>query len=63
MAIVLFKMLYSDLDDNDTRAAHLEPVHDLRAAIDAELARIGDPAAPVAILPEGPLTIPYFCPF
>ncbi len=31
---------------------------DICAAIDAELARI-DRDAPVAIFPEGPLTIPY----
>ncbi|MEX2606793.1 MAG: lactate racemase domain-containing protein [Kiritimatiellia bacterium] len=40
-------------------AAHLEPVHDLRASVDAELQRLGDPDAPVAVIPEGPLTIPY----
>jgi hypothetical protein len=33
-------------------------VPDLRAALEAELARVGRDA-PVAVLPEGPLTIPY----
>lgn len=38
---------------------HLQPVRDLRAAIDAELRRIEKPQAPIAVLPEGPLCIPY----
>lgn len=50
--------LFSELPPADVRRAHLEPVADLRAALDAELARIGRDA-PVAILPEGPMTIPY----
>jgi lactate racemase len=50
--------LFSELDPDDVRRAHIEPVPDLRAALDAELARIGRDA-PVAVLPEGPLTIPY----
>jgi nickel-dependent lactate racemase len=61
LAMVLLKArvgLFSELTDADVRRAHLTPVHDLRAAIDAELARIGRDA-PIAILPEGPLTIPY----
>jgi hypothetical protein len=33
-------------------------VRDLRVALDEELNRIGRDA-PVAVLPEGPLTIPY----
>ena len=61
LAMVLLKArvaLYSELTDADVRRAHLTPVHDLRAALDAELARIGRDA-PIAVLPEGPLTIPY----
>lgn len=61
LAMVLLKArvaLYSELSDADVRRAHLTPVHDLRAALDAELARLGRDA-PIAILPEGPLTIPY----
>jgi len=38
--------------------AHLQAVPDLNAELRRELARIG-PDAPVAVLPEGPLTIPY----
>jgi nickel-dependent lactate racemase len=61
LAMVLLKArvsLYSELSDADVRRAHLTPVHDLRAALDQELARLGRDA-PIAILPEGPLTIPY----
>ena len=61
LAMVLLKArvaLFSELPDADVRRAHLTPVSDLRAAIEAELARIGR-NAPIAILPEGPLTIPY----
>ena len=61
LAMVLLKArvaLRSELADADVRRAHLLPVRDVRAAIDDELARIGRDA-PVAVLPEGPLTIPY----
>ncbi|MDB6094110.1 MAG: hypothetical protein JWM32_1672 [Verrucomicrobia bacterium] len=61
LAMVLLKSrvsLFSELPDDAVRRAHLTPVHDLRAALDAELAKVGRDA-PVAILPEGPLTIPY----
>lgn len=50
--------LYSELDPEDVRKAHLEPVTDLRARIDAELETLGQDAE-IAVLPEGPLTIPY----
>ena len=50
--------LFSELDPAEVRRAFLQPVTDLRTALDAELDRIGRDA-PVAILPEGPLTIPY----
>ncbi len=51
--------LYSELSPHDVRRVHLDPIACVREAIDAELRRIGDPEAPVAIMPEGPLTIPY----
>ena len=51
--------LYSELDHTSVRRAHLEPIWDVREAIDLELERLGQPDTPVAILPEGPLTIPY----
>ncbi len=50
--------LYSELPPDEVRRAHLEPIEDLSAAVAAELARIGSDA-PIAVLPEGPLTIPY----
>ena len=50
--------LLSEIPPDDVRRAHLEPLTDIATAVDAELARVG-PDAPVAILPEGPMTIPY----
>jgi nickel-dependent lactate racemase len=50
--------IYSELPAEDVRRAHLEPVSDLGAAVEAELRRVG-PDASVAVLPEGPMTIPY----
>jgi lactate racemase len=50
--------LYSELPPEDVRRAHLEPVGDLEAALADELRRLG-PDTPVAVLPEGPMTIPY----
>jgi nickel-dependent lactate racemase len=49
--------LKSELPPDEVRRAHLEPITDIDARIVAELARRGD--VPIAILPEGPLTIPY----
>jgi nickel-dependent lactate racemase len=50
--------LYSELPAEDVRRAHLEPLADVGAAVAGELARIGRDAR-VAVLPEGPMTIPY----
>lgn len=50
--------LLSDIAADQVRRAHLEPVADLAAAVEAERARVGADAA-VAVLPEGPMTIPY----
>ena len=50
--------LYSELPPDDVAAAHLEPLGDVAAAVETELSRIGRDA-PVAVLPEGPMTIPY----
>jgi len=50
--------LYSELPDEDVRRAHLVPVHDIGAAVADGLATFGKDA-PVAVLPEGPMTIPY----
>ena len=60
LAIILLKArvgLFSEIPAGEVRAAHLEPVADLQQRLDEELRRSGD--APVAILPEGPMTIPY----
>ena len=50
--------LYSEIPPDDVRSAHLEPVADITAAISEELKTIGQDA-PVAVLPEGPMTVPY----
>lgn len=50
--------LHSEIPADDVRRAHLEPVADVSARIAAELKRIGRDA-PVAVLPEGPMAIPY----
>lgn len=50
--------LFSELPDEDVRRTHIEPVPDLRQWVDAERRRLGGEAR-VAILPEGPMTIPY----
>jgi lactate racemase len=50
--------LYSALPAEEVRRAFLEPVDDPSARVAAELTRIGRDA-PVAVLPEGPMTIPY----
>lgn len=51
-------LLHSKLDDATVRACYLEPCPDIAAAVTAELERRG-PDARVAVLPQGPLTIPY----
>jgi lactate racemase len=50
--------LVSSLPEADVRRAFLEPVEDASARVAEELARLGKDA-PVAVLPEGPMTIPY----
>ena len=50
--------LLSELPADEVRRAYLEPIADVGAAVAGELARIGE-NAPVAVLPEGPQTIPY----
>jgi nickel-dependent lactate racemase len=60
LAIIALKArvgLKSDLDPADVRRAHLEPVDDLGARVAQELKKRGD--VPIAVLPEGPMTIPY----
>ena len=48
-------LVYSSLPDEVIKAAHLTPCHDIAAAV-KERAK-GE--ARVAVLPQGPLTIPY----
>ena len=50
--------LYSELPSENVRRAHLEPITDLEETLSAELQRVGADA-PIAVLPEGPMTIPY----
>jgi nickel-dependent lactate racemase len=50
--------LYSDIASDEVRRAHLEPVGDISASVTDELNRIGKDAL-IAVLPEGPMTIPY----
>ena len=47
-------LVYSSLPDDVIRACHLEPCHDIAAAVAS-----AGPRASVAVLPQGPLTIPY----
>ena len=61
LALILLKArvaLRSDIPDNEVRRAHLDPVADIAARVAAELRRLG-PKARIAVLPEGPMTIPY----
>jgi lactate racemase len=61
LALILIKArvgLYSTIPPDDARRAHLEPVADVEARLREELRRIGQ-NAPVAVIPEGPMTIPY----
>jgi nickel-dependent lactate racemase len=53
--------LYSEIPADDLRPAHVEPVADVGARLAEELRRVGRDA-PVAVLPEGPMTIPYLRP-
>ncbi|MGW8322815.1 MAG: nickel-dependent lactate racemase [Thermodesulfobacteriota bacterium] len=50
--------LFSDLPARDVERAHMEPIDDPNGFLAEEVKRIG-PDAPVAVLPEGPQTIPY----
>lgn len=51
-------LVHSGLPDETIRAAHLKPCHDIAAAVRERLGVLG-PEARVAVLPQGPLTIPY----
>lgn len=51
-------LVYSSLPDDVLRKAHLTPCRDIAATVREELQRHG-PGARAAVLPQGPLTIPY----
>jgi lactate racemase len=51
-------LVHSSLSDDVVRAAHLTPCHDIGGTIEELLQAQGD-GARVAVLPQGPLTIPY----
>ena len=51
-------LVYSSLTDDTVRSAHFAPCHDIGAAVRDRLQQLG-PEARVAVLPQGPLTIPY----
>ncbi len=50
--------VYSTLTDELTTSAHLRPCRDIAATVNERLQKLG-PSARVAVLPQGPLTIPY----
>jgi nickel-dependent lactate racemase len=50
--------LYSTLDDATVTGAKFTPIPDLGASLTALIERYGNPGS-VAVLPYGPLTIPY----
>src|ERR1043166_5768662 len=51
-------LLYSSLADDVVRRCFLTPCRDIAGAVREQLRRLG-PQARVAVLPQGPLTIPY----
>ena len=51
-------LVHSRIPDDVIRAAHLQPCHDIAAEVQSCLQETG-PGGRVAVLPQGPLTIPY----
>lgn len=51
-------LVHSTLPDDVVRSCHLTPCHDIAQAVREALDRHG-PQSQVAVLPQGPLTIPY----
>jgi len=61
LAIIALKArvgLKSDLIDEEVVKAHCEPVHDISARVAEEIKKRGKDAR-IAVLPEGPMGIPY----
>lgn len=54
-------LVHSTLPNDRLRALHLAPCHDIAATVRERLETRGDTAR-VAVLPQGPLTIPYLVP-
>lgn len=50
-------LVYSSLDDAMLRAIHLRPCHNIEQVVKQKLSK--SPNARIAVLPQGPLTIPY----
>jgi nickel-dependent lactate racemase len=50
-------LVHSKISDDVIRAAHLQPCHDIAAEVQGCLR--DNPNAKIAVLPQGPLTIPY----
>jgi len=51
-------LLYSSLSDDVVRRAHLTPCRDIGQTVNALVSKNGN-GARIAVLPQGPLTIPY----
>ncbi len=51
-------LVYSQLPDDILSVCHLNPCKDIAAEVASRLEKLG-PEAKVAVLPQGPLTIPY----
>jgi lactate racemase len=61
LALALLKAriaVHSEIPASEIRQSHLEPIADITARVAAECGRL-DPEARIAVLPEGPMTIPY----
>jgi hypothetical protein len=61
LASILMKArvyLYSSLPDEEVLAAHLTPVKDIAALI-GQLTASSSNGCRIAVLPEGPQTVPY----
>jgi lactate racemase len=50
--------LYSTIEDREVEMAHIEPIRDVAATVRRLMEEYG-PDARVAVLPQGPFTIPY----
>lgn len=53
--------LFSELPSNEVARVRLEPISDMSAFLQEKCTAFGSDV-PIAILPEGPMTIPYLVP-